>query len=62
MVATPVNVLVLRAWLENGDELRVRVLELRDRHAPARSLGVVATVDEACELVRSWLASLRGRA
>ena len=59
-VATPVAVLVLRAWVEpssSGSALRVRVTrvdDLADRgEAPATA--VVGDIDAACELVRGWL-------
>lgn len=54
--------LVLRAWVERGvpPRLRARLLELRPGCDP-QPLATTASVEEACQAVRSWLESLRGR-
>jgi hypothetical protein len=58
MTCEPAAILVMRAWTEGEDALRVRVLELCELRSESRTLGVAATVDDACEIVRSWLESL----
>jgi hypothetical protein len=48
--------LVLRAWLEGPQELRVRITSVVGGNDP--STVVSATVDGACAMVRSWLMDL----
>jgi hypothetical protein len=54
----PVGVLILRAWIEGDPSggLRVRISKLLDAHAGEEPVQTaVATIDEACEVVRTWL-------
>jgi hypothetical protein len=52
------GILILRAWVEGrtGDRLRVRVTQVLD----SRELPVTAaaTIDDVCDLVRTWLEAL----
>jgi hypothetical protein len=48
--------LVLRAWLDSPQELRVRITSVVGENDP--STVVSATVDGACAIVRSWLMDL----
>jgi hypothetical protein len=64
--ATPgtgkIRSLVLRAWLESRvpPGLRVRVIEITPGRTE-RSMVVTSSVDEACQVVRSWLETLRAQ-
>jgi hypothetical protein len=58
MTSEPAAILVMRAWTEGDGALRVRVLELHELRNETRTLGVAATVDDACAIVRTWLESL----
>jgi hypothetical protein len=60
---SPVASLVLRAWVEPGGapQLRTRVVEVAPGR-PDRPMVVTTSVDEACLVVRTWLARQQQRA
>jgi len=43
--------------METGaqEPLRVRITTARDVTEPLQTIGVAADIDEACEIIRSWL-------
>ena len=55
--ATPTGILVLRAWLEGSPptRLRARLTTTGGVSEPEYPMAVVASVDEACDAIRSWL-------
>ena len=56
-----VRSLVLRAWLEPGlPHLRVRVVEVSPDRAE-RPVTVATSIEETCQVVRSWLEGLQAR-
>jgi hypothetical protein len=52
--------MILRAWVETDgpQRLRVRVIRLRHDRAGEPAIGVAATIDGVCALVRTWLEQL----
>jgi hypothetical protein len=52
------GVVILRAWIEpdNVNRLRVRIIGLRRDDAAV--VQACASVDEACAVIRAWLAAL----
>jgi hypothetical protein len=54
------QVLILRAWVEasGNPRLRVRVTCVTQDRAGEPATSAVATVDDACALVRTWLEGL----
>jgi hypothetical protein len=52
-----VRSLVLRAWLEPGALLRVRVVEI-DAGRHEQPVVVTASIDQTCQAVRRWLETL----
>jgi hypothetical protein len=54
------EVLVLRAWVEAGEEpnLRVRIIRLVQGDAAEPLSAAAATIDGVCVTVRSWLEDL----
>ncbi len=54
--------MILRAWIETDgpQRLRVRVIRLRHDRAGEPTIGVAATIDGVCALVRTWLEQLTG--
>jgi hypothetical protein len=54
--------MILRAWVEadGPQRLRVRVIRLRHDRAGEPAVGVAATIDGVCALVRAWLEQLVG--
>jgi hypothetical protein len=60
----PVGVLVLRAWIEgnHSDGLRVRILKLTDAESGGEPEQMAAaTIEQACEIVRTWLVEFTSR-
>jgi hypothetical protein len=57
--STPTGVLVLRAWLEGTppNRLRARLTTTGGVSEAEYPMAVVASVDEACEAIRSWLSA-----
>jgi hypothetical protein len=53
--AERVGVLVIRIWVEGEVEPRARITASMDLAQPRQTSVMVASVDEACELVRDWL-------
>jgi hypothetical protein len=53
----PGAALMVRVWFDEGD-LRVRLTATDDLESPARTLGVAGDVDDACDLVRTWLTTV----
>jgi hypothetical protein len=56
--STRTGVLVLRAWVEGEDGLRVRVAWSTHGARAEQSTRASATVDGVCALVRAWLEGL----
>ena len=54
------TVLIVRAWTETGPPLtlKVRMLTAPSTNSPPLVLGVTTEIDEACEILRSWLAEV----
>jgi len=50
--------MILRAWVEAGGRLRVRVKRVTHDQAWEPLQGAVSTIDGACALVRTWLEGL----
>ncbi|WP_106325388.1 hypothetical protein [Actinoplanes italicus] len=50
------SVLILRAWREGPDEVRVRAIAVTP-HA-SREVATAASVNDACAVVRRWLEEL----
>jgi hypothetical protein len=46
--------MLLSVWFDEG-ALRVRLTAADDLEGPSRPVGVAATVDDACDVVRRWL-------
>jgi hypothetical protein len=63
MDSAGLEILVLRAWIEPGDEprLRVRVVSVNPGYASRQVLST-ASVEDACQAVRDWLTSLEPEA
>lgn len=54
--ADRVTVAVVRAWTEGQDErLKIRVTRVTVLGAAAHESSVVASIDDACALLRRWL-------
>jgi len=56
--------MILRAWVEDGGQhrLRVRVIRLSQDRAGEPAVSAAATVDGVCALVRTWLEVLLNEA
>lgn len=52
------QVMILRAWVEIGHRLRVRVMDVTQDHAREPVQSAASTVDGVCALVRAWLERL----
>ena len=54
------TVLIVRAWTEAGPPptLKVRLLTAPSTSSPPVILGVTTDIDQACEMLRSWLADV----
>ena len=51
------QIMILRAWVEDGGQhrLRVRVIRVSRDHAGQPAISAAATIEGACALVRTWL-------
>jgi hypothetical protein len=54
-----IGVLVLHAWVENRQRLRVRITHVVGRPQP--KVTAAANVEGACAIVQEWLEELLGR-
>lgn len=54
--------MILRAWVEAGPRLRVRVTQVTQDQAREAVRGAASTVDGVCALVRTWLEGLLNEA
>jgi hypothetical protein len=53
------GIAVIRAWTEGDDaRLKVRVTSMLDVTRSDMRVSVVCSLDETCDLVRTWLANL----
>jgi hypothetical protein len=52
------QVMILRAWVEDGHRLRVRVTQVTQDQAREPVQGAASTIDGVCALVRTWLGGL----
>jgi hypothetical protein len=52
------QVMILRAWVEAGHRLRVRVTHVTQDQAREPAQGAASTIDGVCALVRTWLGGL----
>jgi hypothetical protein len=52
--------MILRAWVEAGQRLRVRVMQVTQDQSGETVQGAASTVDGVCTMVRAWLESLLG--
>lgn len=52
------QVMILRAWVEVGHRLRVRVMQVTQDQAREPVQGAASTIDGVCALVRAWLERL----
>jgi hypothetical protein len=50
--------MILRAWVEVGRRLRVRVTHVTQDQAREPVQGAASTIDGVCVLVRAWLEGL----
>jgi hypothetical protein len=51
-------VLIVRAWVEpggRGSELRARITQFLDISSGEHTVGTVASMEEVCAAVQSWL-------
>jgi hypothetical protein len=55
------GVLVIRAWLEDGEaaELRARLLSVDDIEAGEERVSWAASVEEVCAAVTAWLEDIK---
>jgi hypothetical protein len=49
---------VIRAWIEPGGALKIRITTAGDVDGAAHTVGVASSIDVACTMVRAWLESL----
>ena len=56
----PAGVAIVRAWIELGPPrtLKVRIVTAPDVNQAVRVIGMTADIDEACSIVRDWLAGI----
>jgi hypothetical protein len=54
------QIMILRAWVEDGGQhrLRVRVIRVRPDRPSEPAISAAATIDGVCALVRAWLEAL----
>jgi hypothetical protein len=50
--------MILRAWVEVGRRLRVRVTHVTQDQAREPVRGAASTIDGVCVLIRAWLEGL----
>jgi hypothetical protein len=49
------GVIVVRVWVENGDDLRARITSSLDVSSDEQTVTAAGGVEEAVQLVRDWL-------
>jgi hypothetical protein len=56
-IEDPADALVLRIWVEEGPPkaFRSRLLEIDEDRPGGRTVGVAASPEETCRLVRRWI-------